>query len=305
MWQYVIPHFTKFLENIELRKEERDDAEGKADRIARSLASKYYPNQTFNPNWLLKVGSYGKGTACRPRSDLDMLFILPDADCARICNLQSQRQSQLLQEVKRQVQWTFPNTDLRADGQVVVARFATYNVDIVPAFALGDGRYLIAHTSDGGRWGATAPHAEARDLFSADQLTAGKATHLNKMVKIWKRECNVPLKSVYLEIIVNLFVQQWQHRDMTIFYYDWMVRDFLAYLLRHVNGRVKISGTDDWHDLGDCWQTKAQSAYARVIKACQHEHADLPYSATEEWRKVFGYQFQGTSSLLATLQKAS
>ncbi len=220
MWQYVIPHFNQFLEAIELRKEEREDAESKAERIARSLASKYYPNQPFNPNWLLRVGSYGKGTACRPRSGLDMLFILLDADCARIQALQGNKQSQLLREVRECVRWMFPTTDLKADGQVVVAPFLSYEVDIVPAFSLGDGRYLIAHTPSGGSWRISDPGAEARDIRLADQASAGKSTHLNKMMKVWKRECSVELKSVFLEIMVNKFVEQWQYRNQTIYFYD-------------------------------------------------------------------------------------
>jgi hypothetical protein len=47
------------------------DAEGKAERIARSLFAKYYPNQAFDASSYVKVGSYSKGTAARPRTDLD------------------------------------------------------------------------------------------------------------------------------------------------------------------------------------------------------------------------------------------
>jgi len=63
-----------------------------------------------------------------------MLFILPWEVYTRIERLIGNKQSQLLQEVKRTLLATFPNTDLAADGQVVAAPFQTYNVDIVPAF---------------------------------------------------------------------------------------------------------------------------------------------------------------------------
>jgi hypothetical protein len=66
LWKYVIPHFEQFLGELELRAPERLHAEGKADRIARSLFAKYYPDQTFNPSSCVKVGSYGKDTATRP-----------------------------------------------------------------------------------------------------------------------------------------------------------------------------------------------------------------------------------------------
>ena len=84
----------------------------------------------------------------------------------------------------------------------------------------------------------TNPGMEYNDIVQADRLSAGKSTHLNKMVKVWKRECNVEMKSIFLEIMVNKFVSEWQYKDRTIFYYDWMVRDFFTYMLRWVNGRA-------------------------------------------------------------------
>lgn len=39
MWHYVISHFTRFLDELELTELDRADAIGKADRIARKLFS--------------------------------------------------------------------------------------------------------------------------------------------------------------------------------------------------------------------------------------------------------------------------
>lgn len=145
---------------------------------------------------------------------------------------------------------------------------------------------------------------EYNDIVQADRLSAGKSTHLNKMVKVWKRECNVEMKSIFLEIMVNKFVSEWQYKDRTIFYYDWMVRDFFTYMLRWVNGRAIIAGTEQWIELGNCWESKTRSALARAQKACDYEHKNQPYSATDEWQKIFGYQFRGSSRLLEALLRA-
>ncbi len=83
MWAHVIRHFERFLGELELKDPERLDAEGKAERIARSLSAKYYPNQIFQPSSYVKVGSYGKGTATCPPTDLDMLFVLPWGEYTR------------------------------------------------------------------------------------------------------------------------------------------------------------------------------------------------------------------------------
>ncbi len=83
-----------------------------------------------------------------------------------------------------------------------------------------------------------------------------------------------------------------------------MVRDFFAFMLNYVNGRARIAGTDEWIDLGDCWETKIRSALNRAQQACNCERADQSYSATLEWQKVFGYKFKGSAGLLKALLQA-
>jgi hypothetical protein len=304
MWIHVIPHFNQFLKDLELSVEDRADADGKAERVARSLFATYYPNQQFTHTCYVKVGSYGKGIASNPRSDLDMLFILPNHVYWRFDALQNNKQSQLLQEAKRNLLGTFHSTDLRADGQVVMAPFGSYHIDVVPSFKRDDGTYIIAHTGDGGSWVKSDPVTEYRQIQYVDSITVGKSTHLNKMVKAWKRECNVDIKSISLEVLVNKFLYNWYWRNQTVFFYDWMVRDFFQFLLPYVNGKTCVPGTEEWIELGDCWGTKAQSAYDRAVKACDYEQADRGDLATLEWRKIFGDEFKGTSMLLGALLRA-
>ena len=295
MWAHVTRHFEQFLGELELTCSERKDAEGKADRIARSLFAKYYPNEAFDAWSYIKVGSYGKDTATRPRTDLDMLFVLPAGVYGRLESLTGNKQSQLLQEVRRALLLTFPNTDIGADGQAIVAPFQTYNVDIVPAFRLingeFDGKYLIADTTDGGRWRLSDPVAEYNWLRQVDAASAGKATHLIKMLKAWKRKCNVEIKSVCLEVLANVFVTQWQHRHETIFYYDWMVRDFFAFMLYYVNGWARPAGIAEQIPLRNGWESKCWTAYNRALKACDYERANDGFAASSEWQEIFGSQF--------------
>src|ERR1019366_4843688 len=108
MWNYVIPHFERFLKELELSVDDRKDADGKAERVARSLFAKYYPNRLiFDPSCYMKVGSYGKDTACAADTDLDMLFILPNEVYWRIEGLSGNKQSQLLPGGKNGLFWTF------------------------------------------------------------------------------------------------------------------------------------------------------------------------------------------------------
>jgi Second Messenger Oligonucleotide or Dinucleotide Synthetase domain len=290
LWIHVIPHFSSFLRNLDLDAQDRSDAESKADRVARCLWNKYYLGDFESSSYVI-VGSYGKKTAGNPPSDLDMLFLLPMRVYTRIEGLEGNKQSQLLQEVKRSLQLTFPKTDLRADGQVVKAPFQTYAVEVVPAFALQNGTYLTANTENNGSWRISNPSAEYNAILHADYASQGKGTHLLKMVKAWKAECSVEIKSISLEVLVCKFVSEWQFRHQTLYYYDWLVRDFFEFLLRYKNGSTRVPGTDEWIQLGDDWYTKCETAHKNAVRACEHEHLDFAPGATFEWQKIFGLQF--------------
>lgn len=293
MWSYVVPHFEKFLTELELSPVQRTDAEGKAERIARKLFARYYPGYPqFDSRCFAIVGSYGKGTAARPKTDVDMIFVLPPSEYQRVNGLAG-RQSAFLQEVKNELLERWPSTDIRGDGPVVKVPFDSYEFEVCPVFRLQDDTFITPHTKNGGRWGVTNPAAEIAWLKAVDARTGGKATHLNRMLKAWKRECSVDIKSISLEVLATLFVDQWPHNGQTIYYYDWMVRDFFAYLLKFaVGGWVQPAGITERIILGDKWQSKCLSAYRRATKACEYERADDYSTASIEWNKIFGSQFR-------------
>jgi hypothetical protein len=277
---------------MELQPTEITDATAKAERVAKSLFTKYYPDLTFTSDCYIKAGSFGKGTATKPRTDIDLIFRLPNDVYYRINALSGNKQSQLLQEVKRALLITYPTTDIRGDGPVVQVPFETYNFEVVPVFLWEGTIYITAHTADGGSWHCTNPAAEFQWLQTVDGYTLGKATHLIKMLKAWKHECNVDMKSICLETAAILLVSQWIHRHETIYYYDWMVRDFFEFLLRfQVDGKARPAGISEQIPLGDLWQTKCQTAYSRALKACQYERVDDDILAATEWQKIFGSQF--------------
>jgi hypothetical protein len=224
-----------------------------------------------------------------------MLFLLPTHEYSRIEQLAGNKQSQLLQEVKDLLQDTFPRTDLRADGQVVIAPFQTYNVEIIPAFHVKGGTYITSHTANGGSWRASNPAVEYQWIVDADSISADKATHLIKMLKAWKRECSVDIKSISLEVLAREFIRAWPHRQRTLYYYDWLVRDFFEFMLPYRWGWTIVPGTEEKIYLGDSWGTKCESAYGRAFNAERYEYADDGDTAAEEWRKIFGDEFAPSS----------
>src|SRR5258706_13281908 len=71
-------------------------------RITRQLNTDFRENTSDTANSLY-VGSYGRDTAAKGLSDLDMAFILPYAEYAKYKAFASNGPSELLQAVKRPI----------------------------------------------------------------------------------------------------------------------------------------------------------------------------------------------------------
>ncbi len=88
---------------------------------------------------------------------------------------------------------------------------------------------------------------------------------------LWQEACNVPVKSLVLELRSVNFMASRPHRKKGTTYYDWMVRDFFAEFVDKANASCTIPGIDEKCYYGDAWVSRAQSAYGRAVKACEYE----------------------------------
>ncbi|MGB7282949.1 MAG: hypothetical protein WBE13_11865, partial [Candidatus Acidiferrum sp.] len=232
----------------------------------------------------------GWSTAGRPPRDVDMYFVLPVHVYHRFQDHLWNRQSALLQEVKRILGVTYPETDMSADGQIVLVRFDSYNVEVVPAFALTNGRYWICETSGGGAYNEADPSAELAYIEAADNATNRNLRPLVRMLKAWQDNCSVPIKSFHLELVASEFLQQSPWRFYDYFWFDWITRDFFLYLYSKANTWLSVPGTFEPMQLASEWKSRAETAYGRAYKACQFEWENRVSDAGEEWQKIFGFQ---------------
>jgi hypothetical protein len=216
------------------------------------------------------------------------MFVLPYSAYERFAKYTGNKQSALLQEVKAVLQVTYPQTDMRGDGQVVMVRFNTFNVEVVPAFLLESGQYWICETIDGGRYKVTDPTAESNQIESVDAAHNRNLRVVVRMLKVWQQECNVPLKSFQLELLATEFIRSSPWGSNSYFWYDWIIRDFFAFLKGKVNQYVFVPGTNEAINLGEDWKSRCESAYDRAVRACEYERVDQVSLAGDEWKKIFG-----------------
>jgi hypothetical protein len=284
--------FERFLANLALTSDQLKDAQTKYDGVAKKLHDHYY-SASFTGSTRKLIGSYGKGTAVRPPRDVDVLFLLPSTLYERYKNRSGNAQSQLLQEVRNVLLEKYTSTAIRGDGQVVVVPFSNgHSVELLPGWRTTNQKFLVPNTHGGGHWQTVDHDAEIAQVQNSDTRGKGNTRKLIKMLKAWQRECNVTIGSLVLELRSVNFLNKWEHFDKGATYHDWMIRDFFAELLEYRNGTCKMPGTDEKIDYGDEWVSKAQSALGRAKKACEYESEKKERSAAEEWRKIFGSQYE-------------
>lgn len=292
-WIAVRSRFEQFHRNLFLTADQFLDGMTKRGEVVACLNSHYY-GWSSETDHSFYIGSWAKETAIRPPRDVDVYFLLPPAVHARFEGYARNRQSALLQEVKAVLMRKYPNTDMSGDGQVVLVRFASYSVEVVPAFALTNGRYWICDTHNDGSYKQTDPWAEVRHLDAVDKSNNGNLRPLIRMLKAWQAWCATPIKSFQLELLAAEFLVQSPWRLNSFFWFDWISRDFFAYLYRRANSYVVAPGTLEAIYLGNEWQSRAESAYWRAVKACEYEERNLVEAAGEEWQKIFGPQIPRT-----------
>jgi hypothetical protein len=207
MWVGVRQRFDQFHQKLQLTLPQVADGHTKHTGVLNCLNQRYYETTSDESHGLL-IGSWGKDTATRPPRDVDTYFILPPEVHARFEMRIGNRQSALLQEVRNALMPTYPATEMRADGQVVIVRFGSYAVEVVPAFLLTDGRYWICDTSGQGSYKVTDPNAEARYIEQVDSSCNRNLRPLIRILKSWQAYCSVPIKSFQLELVAAEFLAQ-------------------------------------------------------------------------------------------------
>lgn len=286
-WIHVVRRFDRLIEAININYDEVSDGMKKLGRVISSLNRCYYDLSSESANMLV-LGSWAKQTRVRPFSDIDVLFIMPYEVYQRFENRLGNRQSQMLQEVRANLKGTYPRTDIRGDGQVVIVNVDGVTIEVVPAILLQDGRYWICDTNNEGRYKLADPASELKALQTADTVCKGNARQLTRLLKKWQIENSVPIKAFQFERLVTEFLVQWEHNQRDGFWWDWMMRDFFLFMLGRANGFVTMPGTGELVALGADWLPKARAAYASALKACIYEQGNFEALAGTAWQEIFG-----------------
>ena len=281
--------------NSKLIVKDTDSISTRYKNITKRLNTDYW-NTTSDTAHSLYVGSYGRGTASEGFSDLDMIFRLPYEEYEKYNKYSGNGQSALLQSVKKSIEKTYSKTSVRADGQVILVPFndgLTY--EVVPAFINKNDSFTFPNANDGGSWEVTNPKPEIAAIKKRNDDCNGNLKRLCRMARAWKDKWNVPIGGLLIDTLAYQFIENWEYRDKSYLYYDYMSRDFFKWMSNQDKEQSywKAPGSGQ-HVYGKgLFQYKATRCYNISIEAINHETADpkREYSAKQKWREIYGTDF--------------
>lgn len=259
-------------------------------RITRQLNQEFWGSDS-DVSHSLYVGSYGRDTAAKGVSDLDVAFVLPGHMYTTYNNYTGNGQSALLQAVKRAIQKTYPTSESFGDGQVVIINFNDdITFEVLPVFENSAGTWNYPDANGGGSWRTSNPRAEIQAIRNRNLATNRNLKAICRMARIWKNHCNVFMSGILIDTLAYQFIDIWQHRDKSYLYHDLLVRDFMGYVSRQDGnqGWLRAPGSGSYVINSNFYQAKARSAYHRAVEAISHENSGQRWSATQKWREIFG-----------------
>lgn len=237
------------------------------------------------------VGSYGRDTAAKGISDLDMGFQLPYSEYEKYNSYKGNGQSALLQAVRTSVQRTYPSSSVGGDGQVVVVSFTDgITFEILPYFINKDRSWTFPDSNDGGKWRVCNPIPEQEAIDDRNRTTNRNLKHLCRMMRVWVQEKSVPMSGMLIDTLAYQFIENWEHKDKSFLYHDYMARDFFKHLseVRTDQEYWRAPGSGATVAKKGNFQVKANTAYIKALEAIEHNSDSTPTTRRAKWREIFG-----------------
>lgn len=255
------------------------------DEITKAL-NKDFRSKDSCTDYKLMVGSYGRNTAIKGVSDLDMIFILPPGIRSDYDSETGPRR--MLNRVRDALKDRYKGTDIRVDQCVVRVQFKSnaFKFEVQPAFANDDGSFDYPDTKGEG-WRVTKPREEISATKECNDRTSTNMRHLARMARAWKNANGVVMGGLLIDTLVHRFFSQTDDYDSAgAGSFDRMVRDFFEFLKDEPDQDYYLAlGSNQRVTVKSRFQPKAKKAYNKCLQAIEGEGKA---SANKKWREVFG-----------------
>jgi hypothetical protein len=112
------------------------------------------------------------------------------------------------------------------------------------------------------------------------------------MVRAWKGQWSVPIGGLLIDTLAYHFIENYEYRDKSYYYYDYICRDFFAFMANQNQKQEywKAQGSGQYVYKKGLFQYKAKQCYDLAVQAIAHEthQPKQEWSAKQRWREIFG-----------------
>jgi hypothetical protein len=240
------------------------------------------------------VGSYGRGTAIPSVSDVDILYQLPYELYGQYNSYATNGQSGLLSAVRASVQRTYPTSSISGSGQVVVVSFNDgIRFEILPAFLDTEGGYIFADSNGGGSWKNCKPKHEMEAFSQRNVAVNGNLVELSRLARAWHDTNNVSISGMLIDTLAYQFLETWYYRDKGYLYFDWLTRDFFAFVASQDPAQQywRAPGSGSYVARVGGFEYKARQAELRAREAIAYQDNGNEWSAKQKYREIYGTAF--------------
>ncbi|ANZ39634.1 nucleotidyltransferase [Lentzea guizhouensis] len=273
--------FEGLLKNLKI--DNRSAIINRRTEIVKALNKEFRGVDKSTRNQLM-VGSYGRGSAIRGISDLDMLFILPAS--IRDAHKKADGPEKILTRTRTAIKARYPDTEVKVDRLVVVVQFQNFKFEVQPVFENEDESFSYPDTYSKS-WKVTKPRAEIEAIRAKDALSKGNLRNLCKMVRAWKNAHGVVMSGLLIDTLTHNFIRDnEEYHTATPVSYGLMARDFFKFLSEEEDH-------EHYAALGSGQQVKVKKKFQRRAKRA-YELCDAAIAAegktvaNKKWKAVFG-----------------
>jgi hypothetical protein len=290
--------FDGLLENLKV--DNRPTIAARRDEIAKAL-NKDFRAVDGSTKYQFMIGSYGRGTAIRGISDLDMLYILPAAIRDKYEGDSGPRR--VMERTRAAIRSRYPATDVRVDQCVVVVQFKNFKFEVQPVFENSDRSFSYPDTYSE-TWKITKPRAEIDALREHDIDAGRNLRRLCKMVRAWKNEHGIVMGGLLIDTLVDKFFQSTEDYDeASTSSYDLMARDLFKFLSEEDDHEFYAAvGSRQRVRVKKRFQRKAKRAHELCLEAIA---AAEKSSANKKWKAVFGRPVPSSATIAASAEAYS
>lgn len=283
--------FKQFIANLAV--DNAATISSRYEEITCALNKKFRDTESKIAN-SLQVGSYGRWTAIKGISDLDMLYVMPKSEWE---HYKEGGQSRLLSDAAAAIRKRYPQTTVRVDRLVVATVYSKFRVEAQPVFEQDDGSFKYPDTYNDGSWKVTKPREEIGAMSDFVSEKNKNLRRLCKMARAWKNKHGVGMGGLLIDTLAHNFLNSTdEYDDKSYLYYDFMSRDFFSYLKDlPKQDYFAALGSGQRVKVKKSFQRKAKKAYELCLKAIEAEGQD---NQNDKWRKVYGRLFPAAEKLL-------